>query len=51
MKIVILGPPGSGKGTYSIRLSKILNIAHLSTGAMFRKHMEEGTDLVPVWTR
>ena len=45
MKIVIIGPPGSGKGTYSIRLSAKLGIPHLSTGQMFRNNMKKETEL------
>jgi len=45
MKIVIIGPPGSGKGTYSIRLSSKLGIPHLSTGHMFRTNMKNETEL------
>jgi len=45
MKIVIIGPPGSGKGTYSIRLSSHLGIPHLSTGHMFRTNMKKETEL------
>ncbi len=37
MYIVLLGPPGSGKGTQGGLLSKKLNIAHLSTGDLFRE--------------
>jgi adenylate kinase len=44
-KIVILGPPGSGKGTQAEFLSKALNIPTISTGAIFRDHMARKTDL------
>ena len=36
MYIVLLGPPGSGKGTQGSLLSEIMDIAHLSTGDLFR---------------
>jgi adenylate kinase len=36
VKIVLIGPPGSGKGTYGSRLSRILKIPHISTGDIFR---------------
>ena len=45
MKIVMLGGPGSGKGTYSQRLSPIYNIPHISTGAIFRENIKQGTEL------
>lgn len=37
MYIVLLGPPGSGKGTQGQILAKFLNISHLSTGDLFRE--------------
>jgi adenylate kinase len=60
MRIVFLGPPGSGKGTQAQRLKDYLGIAHLSTGEMLRdaahaesklgleaaRHMQAG-ELVP----
>jgi adenylate kinase len=36
MRLVLLGPPGSGKGTQALRFTERLNIAHLSTGDMLR---------------
>jgi adenylate kinase len=43
--IVFLGPPGSGKGTQAARLSKELNIPHISTGELFRENIRQGTRL------
>ncbi len=40
MLIVLLGAPGSGKGTLSSRLKNELGYVHLSTGDMFRKIMK-----------
>jgi len=45
MKIVVLGPQGSGKGTYASRLSPILQIPHISTGEIFRENIEKETPL------
>ncbi|MBO3770083.1 MAG: adenylate kinase [Thermoproteota archaeon] len=45
MKIVILGPPGSGKGTYSSRLASRLGIPHISTGDIFREEIKSGSEL------
>ncbi|MBO3800307.1 MAG: adenylate kinase [Candidatus Brockarchaeota archaeon] len=45
MRIVILGPPGSGKGTYSSRLASRLGIPHISTGDLFRDEIKSGSEL------
>ena len=45
MKIVLLGPPGAGKGTQSERLSQKLGIPQISTGDLFRSNIEQGTKL------
>ena len=45
MKIVMLGPQGSGKGTYASRLSPILGTPHISTGDIFRENIKEKTEL------
>jgi len=45
MKIIMLGPQGSGKGTYASRLSPILGIPHISTGDIFRDNIKEKTEL------
>lgn len=45
MKILLMGPPGAGKGTQAEKLTQILNIPHISTGDMFRKAQKEGTEL------
>ena len=42
---VIFGPPGSGKGTQSVRLSEKFNLVHLSTGDMLRAEVAAGTDI------
>lgn len=44
-RIVLLGPPASGKGTQGRRLAKTLDLGYLSTGALLREHLEAGSDL------
>lgn len=45
MKLLIMGPPGAGKGTQAEVLVKELNITHISTGDMFRAAIKEGTEM------
>lgn len=45
MRIIFIGPPGSGKGTQSVRLVSYLGVQHLSTGDMLRQAKEAGTEL------
>jgi adenylate kinase len=45
MRIVFLGPPGSGKGTQAQRLKDYLGVSHLSTGEMLRSATRAGTAL------
>lgn len=44
-RIVLLGPPGAGKGTQAVRISKHLAIPAISTGAIFRAQKAAGTAL------
>jgi len=44
-RILILGPPGAGKGTQAALLSDALGIPHISTGEMLRSAVAEGTEL------
>lgn len=45
MRIVLLGPPGSGKGTQAERLCNRLGVPHISTGVLLRAAVDEGTEL------
>ncbi|GAB6888495.1 adenylate kinase [Desulfothermus okinawensis JCM 13304] len=45
MNILIFGPNGSGKGTQGSLLKKKFNLAHIESGAIFRDHIKNGTDL------
>ena len=45
MKIVIFGPPGSGKGTYASRLMNKLGLPHISTGDLVREEIRNQTPL------
>jgi adenylate kinase len=45
MILVLLGPPGAGKGTQAKLLTTELRIPHISTGDMFRDHKARGTEL------
>lgn len=45
MRIVLLGPPGSGKGTQAALLCERLGIAHISTGVLLREAVERATEL------
>ena len=44
-RIVLLGPPGVGKGTQAERISEKYGIPHISTGDIFRANMKQGTPL------
>lgn len=45
MIVILLGPPGSGKGTQAKYISKKYAIPHISTGDIFRKNISEKTEL------
>ncbi len=45
VNFLIFGPPGSGKGTQSVRLAEKFNLLHLSTGDMLRAEITAGTAL------
>lgn len=45
LSLILLGPPGSGKGTQAKRLTKEYQIPHISTGDLFREHMSKETPI------
>jgi adenylate kinase len=45
MKIILIGPPGVGKGTEAKKLATLYNIPHISTGDMFRAMFDADTEL------
>jgi adenylate kinase len=45
MRLVLLGPPGSGKGTQATRLKEYLQVPHISTGDLLRGEVAAGTEL------
>jgi adenylate kinase len=45
VKIILMGPPGAGKGTQAEKLVDLYQIPHISTGDMFRKAQKDGTEL------
>jgi adenylate kinase len=45
MRLLIMGPPGAGKGTQAVELAKRLGAAHISTGDIFRANVADQTEL------
>ncbi|MFA0889366.1 MAG: adenylate kinase [Synergistales bacterium] len=45
MRLIFLGPPGSGKGTQAAKLLERTQVAHISTGDILRENVKKGTDL------
>jgi adenylate kinase len=43
--IVLLGPPGAGKGTQAAYVARSLKLAHVASGDLFRQALEQGTEL------
>ena len=45
MNLILLGPPGAGKGTQAAKIIEKYDVPHISTGDIFRKNIKEGTPL------
>jgi len=45
MRIILLGPPGSGKGTQAALIQKKYDIPHISTGDIFRANIRSNTPI------
>ncbi len=45
MRLIIMGPPGAGKGTQASRIAERFSIPAISTGDIFRRNLAEGTPL------
>jgi len=45
MRVVLLGPPGAGKGTQALKIAKEFDIPHISTGDIFRQNLRDNTEL------
>ena len=45
MRVVLLGPPGAGKGTQAAKLADKLGVPQISTGELFRQNIQDGTEL------
>jgi len=45
MRLILVGPPGAGKGTQAVHLAEHYKIPHISTGDIFRANLQNGTAL------
>ena len=45
MRLLLIGPPGSGKGTQAARIAEHFGITHIASGDLLRRHVAEGTSI------
>ena len=45
MNMILLGPPGAGKGTQAVNIVEKYDVPHISTGDIFRENIKNGTEL------
>ena len=45
MRVLLVGPPGAGKGTQGKRIAERYSVPHLSSGELLRVHVDDGTEL------
>jgi len=45
MNVILMGPPGAGKGTHAAKIVEKYHIPHISTGDIFRENLKNGTEL------
>lgn len=45
MRVLLMGPPGAGKGTQAVVIAELLGVPHISTGDIFRANVSQGTSL------
>lgn len=45
MKVLLIGPPGSGKGTQGARLAELLGLRHIATGDLLRKEVADDSEV------
>jgi adenylate kinase len=45
VRLLLIGPPGSGKGTQAVRIGDHFGIAHISSGDLLRRHVTQGTPI------